>query len=225
MTGLTAPCRPASPAAQSILSLRCFFTLLLFTLYALPASAQVDVLTQHNDNARTGQNLNETILTPVNVASGKFGKMFTQPLDGHVFAQPLVAAGLTINGKVRNVLYVATEHNSVYALDADDGTFSPLWRVSLGTPIPVPNNYFGNRYGPYHDMPLEIGITGTPVIDKSTSTLYVVAFTQDSLTGPYHMVLYALDLITGSGEVRRPGQHHGIGCWNGRRQFRRQAAV
>ena len=204
MTGLTVLCRPVSPAAQSLRSLRFFFAFILFSLFALPASAQVDVLTQHNDNARTGQNLNETILTPVSVSGGKFGKLFTQPLDGHVFAQPLVAAGLTIAGRVRNVLYVATEHNSVYALDADDGTFSPLWRVSLGTPVSVPNNYFGNRYGPYHDVPLEIGITGTPVIDKSTSTLYVVAFTQDSLTGPYHMILYALDLITGAPKFGSP---------------------
>ena len=184
--------------------LRRWLALMALTLVPAAASAQVDVLTQHNDNARTGQNLSETLLTPTSVASGKFGKLFTQPVDGHVFAQPLVAAGLTIGGKTRNVLYVATEHNSVYAFDADDGTFSPLWLVSLGTPVPVPNSYFGNRYGPYHDLPLEIGITGTPVIDKASKTLYVVSFTQNAVSGPYRMVLNALDLITGAQKFGGP---------------------
>ncbi len=185
-------------------SLRSFIMGAALTLIAAPGIAQVDVLTQHNDNARTGQNLSETILTPASVSSGKFGKIFTQTVDGHVFAQPLVVSGLTINGKTRNVLYVATEHNSVYAFDADDGSFTSLWRVSLGASVPVPNSYFGNRYGPYHDVPAEVGITGTPVIDKASKTLYAVSFTQDSAAGPYHMMLYALDLTTGAAKFGGP---------------------
>ena len=201
---MTGPFTAFRAVSSRIKSLPLLFSLALSALSPSLAHAQTDVLTQHNDNARTGQNLTETILTPASVSSGKFGKLFTQTVDGHVFAQPLIATNLTINGKTRNVLYVVTEHDSVYAFDADDGTFSSLWQKSLGTPVPVPNSYFGNRYGPYHDIPLEIGITGTPVIDKSTGTLYVVAFTQDSAGGPYHMVLYALDLITGAAKFGSP---------------------
>ena len=189
------------PAIQTISR---FLALFLCLLPAAFANAQTDVLTQHNDNARTGQNLTETILTPASVASGKFGKLFSYPVDSHVFAQPLVASGLSLGGKTRNVLYVVTEHNSVYAFDADDSTSPTLWQVNLGTSVPVPNAYFGARYGPYHDVPLEIGITGTPVIDKTGKTLYVVAFTQDGLGGPYHMKLYALDLLTGAAKLGSP---------------------
>src|SRR5256885_14180005 len=98
---------------------------------------QVSVLTQHNDNARTGQNLNETTLNTSNVNQNSFGKLFWRTIDGYLYAQPLYVAGINIQGRTRNVVYAATEHNTVYAFDADDSAaVSPLWQVNLGTPVP-----------------------------------------------------------------------------------------
>src|SRR6202140_2635532 len=91
--------------------------------------AQVNVTTYHNDNARTGQNTQETILTPANVNSSQFGKLFSIAVDGWVFAQPLYLSNVNIAGGTHNVLYVATEHDSVYAIDADNGTV--YWKISL----------------------------------------------------------------------------------------------
>src|SRR5262245_60609468 len=96
--------------------------------------SSVNVLTQHNDLNRTGANLQETVLTTTNVAGGTFGKLFSRAVDGQIYAQPLYAGGAI---GTRNVVYVATEHNSVYAFDADDpAASSPLWQVNLGTPVP-----------------------------------------------------------------------------------------
>src|SRR6266567_7040740 len=104
------------------------------TLYGLPACAQVNMLTYHNDNARTGQNLNETKLTTKNVNTTRFGKLFPQAVDGSVYAQPLYMANLVIGGATHNVVFIATEHDSVYAFDADNNVganASPLWYSSL----------------------------------------------------------------------------------------------
>ena len=101
----------------------------LMLLLPVLAHAQVSVTTYHNDNARTGQNTQETILTPANVNSRQFGMLFTVPVDGVVYAQPLYLAGVTIAGGTHNVAYVATEHDSVYAIDADSG--SVYGQVSL----------------------------------------------------------------------------------------------
>jgi hypothetical protein len=162
------------------------------------ATGQINILTQHNDNQRTGANLNETILNASNVNVNSFGKLFTRAVDGQIYAQPLYVSGLNVGGKTRNVVYVATEHNSVYAFDADDPAASaPLWQVNLGTSAPSPNAYFGNRYAPNVNIQPEFGITSTPVIDATTGTLYVVAFTQDRDGGPYHQTLHARDIRTG----------------------------
>jgi hypothetical protein len=97
------------------------------------APAQVNVVTQHNDLARTGQNLSETALTPSNVNLNEFGLLFRNTVDNQVYAQPLVVSAVSIGGGTHNVVYVATTSNSVYAFDGDTGT--QYWHVNLGTPV------------------------------------------------------------------------------------------
>ncbi len=166
----------------------------------------VNVTSWHNDAALTGQNNNETILTPANVNSASFGELFTYPIVGQVYAQPLYVSNLNIPGQgVHNVIFVATQDNDVYALDANSDTGANagvLWHVNLGPAAAMPNNYFGNKYGPYHDINPQVGITGTPVIDLSTDTLYVDAFTND-VPGQnvYSHHIHALSLFTGQDKV------------------------
>lgn len=153
-----------------------------------------DVLTYHYDNQRTGQNLNETALTPVNVNSTKFGKLGEFPVDGRVDAQPLYLSQVTIGGQKKNVLYVATEHGSVYAFDADSisGTTSTfLWKTTtLGSGESTSDDRGCGQVSP------EIGITATPVIDRMRNAIYVVAMSKDT-AGTYFQRLHALDLSTG----------------------------
>jgi outer membrane protein assembly factor BamB len=140
-------------------------------LFSISPRAQVNVTTYHNDNSRTGQNLQESILTPANVNSTKFGKLFTVTVDGTVYAQPLYLADVSIGGGTHNVLYVATEHDSIFAIDADTGTL--YWQKSL---IPAGGSTVSSSADlNCTDIPTEVGITGTPVIDPTTGTLYVVA--------------------------------------------------
>ena len=178
-----------------------FFLLLSLSLVVASVRAQVDVLTQRYDNARSGTNLRETILKPSNVNPKSFGKLFSRDVDGEIYAQPLVIAKLPMPGRgVRSVVFVATEHNSVYAFDAvDPDANAPFWQVQLGPPVPVGD--VGQACGTYSDFSKEIGITGTPVIDASTRTLYVVARTKTS-AGKYLQRLHALDILTGKD---RPG--------------------
>src|SRR5262245_16510049 len=128
-----------------------FFTLGLLqcALFTFSSAAAVNVLTYHNDNARTGANLNETSLTLANVNQSSFGKLFVYNVDGYVYAQPLYVSGLNIPGLgTRNVVFVATQHNSVYAFDADSNTgpnSGLLWKVNLGPSAATPNPDFGNR--------------------------------------------------------------------------------
>src|SRR5579862_6936061 len=135
------------------------------------AVAQVNVLTYHNDNGRTGQNLNETILTPANVNQSTFGKIFTYNVDGYVYAQPLYVSGVNIPGQgIHNVVLVATENNTVYALDADSNTGSNngvLWHINFGPAAPTPVANF--EFTPIEP---EVGITGTPVVDPSSGIMY-----------------------------------------------------
>lgn len=189
---------------QPFYFLRCH-TLLWRSLVALAllslssvVNAQVSVLTQHNDNQRTGANLQETILNTSNVAAGSFGKLYTRNLDGEVYAQPLVAAGVNIQGKVRNVVFVATMGNTLYAFDADDPVASkPLWSVNFGPPIPQSAVQCCCT-----DISTQIGILSTPVIDPATNTLYVVSRNRIGLLDfsphlNYRQWLHAIDIQTG----------------------------
>jgi hypothetical protein len=155
------------------------------------AQAQVSVTTHHNDVGRTGQNLNETILNTSNVNVNQFGKLFACQVDGYVYAQPLYVAQVTISSTLHNVVYVATENNSVYAFDADNG--AQLWHVNLGTPVPSTD-----ISSTYKDLTPVIGITGTPVIDPVSSTLYVVAKTKNTSNSTYHQNLHAVDITSGA---------------------------
>src|SRR6202453_486136 len=166
-------------------------------MMGLRASAQ-NVTTSQYDNARSGANRVETILTPRNVNVRQFGKLFTLKVDGDVYAQPLFVAGLEIPGKGRHdVLFVATEHDSVYAFDAYGHPALPLWHVNFLRK--------GVTTVPEDDVECpfiapEVGITSTPVIDADTGTLYVLARTKESTGSPssrYTQRLHALDVTTG----------------------------
>ncbi|HLJ88532.1 MAG TPA: hypothetical protein VKZ53_17055 [Candidatus Angelobacter sp.] len=154
-------------------------------------------LSWKNDKGATGQQRNETVLTPSNVNSRQFGKKFSESLDGNVFAQPLYVADLSIHGGLHNVVFVATEHNSVYAFDADFGG-PALWHVSFlsSSVTTVPTRNVGSTITP------EVGITGTPVIDPNTGTLFVVAETLENGGTKYVHRLHALDIQNGR---ERPG--------------------
>jgi outer membrane protein assembly factor BamB len=176
--------------------------LILLWLCISPALGQTPVLTQHYDNARTGQNTNETILTPANVKPAQFGKLFTQNLDGMEAAQPLYVPGVFIpaSNSKHNVVYVATQHDSVYAFDAENNrgnNASPLWYVNFIDPgngvttVPVTDEICQGTSG-Y----TEFGIQGTPAIDLIRHAIYVLAMTKEN--GAYVHRLHALDL--GSGE-------------------------
>ena len=165
---------------------------------------QVSVLTQHNDTSRTGQNLQETQLTTSSVNVANFGKLFSLPVDGNIFAQPLYVPALTIGGATHNVVYVATAQNSVYAFDADSGNTTPLWTVNLGTPVPSQDICSTDPVEcPYTDVIPVIGILATPVIDPVSGTIYVVANTKDT-SGKYHFKLHALDLTSGAEKFGGP---------------------
>lgn len=163
-----------------------------------------NVLTGHNDLARTGLDAIETQLAPTTVSQGSFGKLFSYPVDGQMYAQPLYVSNLTIPGKgTHNVVFVATEHDTVYAFDADNSSTATggglLWQTSLGPAAasPPPGNFFGGHYGPYGNITPWVGVTGTPVIDPATNTMYVDAFTNDAY-GVYSHHIHALDITTGA---------------------------
>lgn len=158
------------------------------------------VLTYHNDNMRTGRNPSETALTLKNVNSVTFGKLFVIPTDGLVDAQPLYAPSISVPGNgTHNVLFVASEHGTVYGFDADNG--SPLWHVTtLATGETPSDNRNCGQVTP------EIGVTSTPVVDLATGphgTIYVVAMSKDSSSN-YHQRLHALDITTGAEQFGGP---------------------
>jgi hypothetical protein len=153
-----------------------------------PLSGGSPVLMHRNDLAGDGANLNEVTLTPSNVNSVSFGRKYALPVDGQLYAQPLYVPGLSVNGATHNVVFAATQNDSVYAFDADSG--SQLWKVSVGTP--VSNN------DPEGVQPT-LGILSTPVIDASTNTMYVTAVTSGNV-----MKLHALDITSGAEKFGGP---------------------
>jgi hypothetical protein len=160
------------------------------------------VTTQRYDSARTGQNLREYALTPALLGtSGAFGKLFSCTVDGPLYAQPLWVANLAIGGGTHNVVFVATQHDSVYAFDADASTCQQYWKVSLlaaaETPVPAADT------GEAGDVPGELGVTGTPVIDLANGTLYAVAASKSS-GSTYLYRLHALNIATGSERPSSP---------------------
>ena len=172
--------------------------IVVFCIFSIALHAQVNVTTYHNDNARTGQNAQETILTPASVNSSQFGKLFSVTVDGRVYAQTLYLSNVKIDGANHNVLYVATEHDSLYAIDADHGTI--YWRVSLipagGTTVNS-NTDLGCT-----DLVPEIGVTGTPVIDASTGTIYLVA--KSKVNGALVQYVHAIDVATSAEKFGGP---------------------
>ena len=180
------------------------------------AAAQ-NVTMQHNDIGRTGQNTNETILTPANVNKTTFGKLFSHTVDGYVYAQPLYVAGVTMGagtvqaGTTHNVVFIVTQHDSVYAFDADTNggaNANPLWQVTMldsahgaaANEKTVPNSDVSTS-----DIVPEIGITSTPVIDTSSNTIYVVS---KATVGDTSFVqrLHALDITTGQEKFGGPAK-------------------
>ena len=175
-------------------------SILLMVLCTLLSHAQVNILTGNGNNDRTNANLQELQLSPATVSSPAFGKLGVFPVDGQVYAQPLYVSGLSISGAgTRNVVFVSTMHNSVYAFDADAmSPVSLLWQVNLGPSVPAPL-----LFGQYGDIAIEVGILSTGVIDLQRGVLYVVA---DTLEGGSAGLLSAR---ARSGHWRRAAQWPG----------------
>jgi hypothetical protein len=165
------------------------------------ATSSNDVATFKNDVARSGQSLSESTLTLANVNSASFGLLHTVMVDGKVDAQPLYLAQLAISGAAHNVAFVATEHGSVYAIDADAGT--PIWQVSILANGETPSDTHGCS-----QVTPEIGVTSTPVIDRAAGphgVLYVVGMSIDKSSN-YHQRLHALDITTGAELFNGPAE-------------------
>lgn len=184
----------------------------LLAILAMPMTAissygQVSVLTNHNDNFRTGSNLQETVLNTSNVNGNQFGKLFTQPVDGQIYGQPLYVANVSIPGKgTHNVLYVTTMNDSVYAFDADSKSGvneDPLWKVNFTNPDAGITTIPAGNVQPFAtDIIGPIGIMSTPVIDPSSKTIYVLVRTIEN--GSYFQRLHALDITTGAEKFGGP---------------------
>ena len=176
------------------------------------------VTTYHNDPSRDGVNAQEYSLTTTNVASATFGKLFSCTVDGAVYTQPLWVANVTFGGSKHNAVFVATQHDSLYAFDADTNPCTQLWHTNLidsghggtSSETPVPANtdpcppatcLIGEAGG---DIVPEVGVTGTPVIDPSTNTLYVVSKSVIASGPTFFQRLHAIDLATGNEKFGGP---------------------
>jgi outer membrane protein assembly factor BamB len=189
--------RSVEPLLHRLILGRC--SLFCVLALAAPLALSQDVRTYHNNNARTGLNSSETILTPSNVNSASFGRLFTLSVDGRVDAEPLYLSAVSISSITRNLLIVATEHGSVYAFDADTGSL--VWHITtLKSGETASDDRGCSQVTP------EIGITSTPVIRRPTGSngiIYVVAMSKDS-SGNYHQRLHALDATTGGELYKGP---------------------
>jgi hypothetical protein len=200
-------------------------------------SGAVSVTTASNDIQRSGVNKAETVLNVSNVRPGSFGKLFSFQVDGQIYAQPLYLPAVSIPGKgLHNVVYVATENDSVYAFDADSPSQTPLWTVSLGVPLQL--NASTVLQEDCTDLCPQVGITSTPVIDVSRQAIYVVAETRtNSPSQPVAFYLHALDVTTGhertgspaliSGQVNGTGDAsvNGVVTFNALQQIQRPALL
>jgi F5/8 type C domain-containing protein/type IX secretion system substrate protein/fibronectin type III domain protein len=203
---------------------------IIMILQCFVAFSQVSVLTQHNDLARTGWNNQETILNPTNVNSNSFGILYSRTVDEEIYAQPLVVSGVNIPSKgTKNVVYVCTVNNTVYAFDADDGTVPPYWTINF-TPsgYRVPNGtdiHPSLCFSVYWDFSTSFGIVGTPVIDKASNTMYFVTKIASNTgidnhtynthipddeynysSSGFYQYLHAIDLSTGAEKTNSPVQ-------------------
>jgi alpha-glucosidase len=184
----------------------CCLILITLPFFSIDCRAQerVNVWTFHYDNSRTGANLKETVLNTSNVNAKGFGKLFSVPLDGNSFGQPLYVASVRIGGVDRAMVYVATSNDSVYGIDARAGAV--VWHASLGKPVPrldvsaFSHEHMPSYVPPYYDLYPFIGIASTPVIDLASQTLFVVVKTRESTEKDpvYKYSLHALDLSDGS---------------------------
>jgi len=212
-----------------LLAVTCVWSL---SVWLVQAQTYSGMLTWHNDLARTGQNLQETLLTTTDVNSKTFGKLFSFAVDGQIFGQPLYVYNVAIPGKgTYNVIYVVTENDSVYAFDADGGNTTALWSDSFIDPgkgiTPIPCADTGNAC-PFASV---VGITGTPVIDPGSGTLYVVAATKEN--GAFVNRLHALDITSGAEKFGGPvqieasvkgtgaGNNHGIVSFDAQHESQR----
>jgi hypothetical protein len=167
------------------------------------------VYTYHNDLARDGANTQEYALNTGNVNTNSFGKLASCPVDGAIYGQPLWVANVTVSGAKHNVVFVTTQHDSLFAFDADSTLCTQLWSISLvdvshgasSGETSVPNTLVGAGYG---DIAPEIGVTGTPVIDAQSGTLYVVSKSINSAHTTFYQRLHAIDITTGSEKMGSP---------------------
>lgn len=197
-------------------------TLAAQTLKSVP-DGNIPVLTYKYDNQRTGENTQETALTVQNVNTHDFGQRFSYPVDGQIYAQPLYMPDVTIHGKSVNMVIVATEHDSVYAFDADrvhGDTTTPIWRRSLLKRGAVPVSGAGLACG---NLAPEIGITSTPVIDRATGTIFVVSFS--NLHGNLFYQLHALNLTNGLEKTGSPRTVQGLASFTGAIERQRSALL
>lgn len=181
------------------------------TSITIGVTSLAGVFTYHNNLTRDGVNDQEYALTPANVSTGSFAKLFSCTVDGAIYAQPLWVANITVNGAIRNVVFVATQHDSLYAFDADTSPCVPLWQASLidtkhggtGSETPVPagqnNSLVGLGFG---DLIPEVGVTGTPVIDAARGILFVVSKSVSASRTTFYQRLHTIDLASGG---ERPG--------------------
>ncbi len=210
-SGLYTP--PSSPGTHSVSA-----TSVANSTESATASVAVTdlggVFTYHNNLSRDGTNTQEYALTAANVNPSRFGKLFSCPVDGATYTQPLWVPALNISGGIHNVILVATEHDSLFAFDADAKPCVQYWQVNLldtahggtATEGPVPwliGTVYPVGYG-YGDIQPEVGVTGTPVIDPTSNTIYLVSKSEDTATSTFYQRLHALDLATGSEKFNAP---------------------